>query len=211
MRLITIDADELQQRIEALPCEVPDSRANSTAVCWGKGHQEAIGAAASLIASIKGVKVQAPNVAGGTLFVMTDERRFMQPAAPAQPLQPAPETEPSEAENAVLLREEIAAIMHNVRELRLQTAEHTGESTGNLAVLERRIEDGILALAGLPVVQGELPIAAPAASGDALNARRYEWLRAGNYPLAFARSVLNDTPHGIDAAIDAQITKEKTE
>jgi hypothetical protein len=35
------------------------------------------------------------------------------------------------------------------------------------------------------------------------DAERYRWLRAGNYPIAFARSVLNDTPHGIDAAIDA--------
>jgi hypothetical protein len=35
------------------------------------------------------------------------------------------------------------------------------------------------------------------------DARRYRWLRAGNYPIAFARSVLNDIPNGIDAAIDA--------
>ena len=35
------------------------------------------------------------------------------------------------------------------------------------------------------------------------DAERYRWLRAGNYPISFARSVLNDTPHGIDAAIDA--------
>ena len=51
----------------------------------------------------------------------------------------------------------IAAIMHNVRELRVQTAMHTGESTGNLDVLERRIEDGIRVLAGLHAVQPELP------------------------------------------------------
>ena len=50
----------------------------------------------------------------------------------------------------------------------------------------------------------ELVLAAQAGM-DALrkDAERYRWLRAGNYPLRFARSVLNDTPHGIDSAIDA--------
>jgi len=36
-----------------------------------------------------------------------------------------------------------------------------------------------------------------------VKADRYDWLRAGNYPIELARSILNDTPHGIDAAIDA--------
>jgi hypothetical protein len=40
-------------------------------------------------------------------------------------------------------------------------------------------------------------------NADARDAARYRWLRAGNYSIGFARSVLNDTPHGIDAAIDA--------
>jgi hypothetical protein len=35
------------------------------------------------------------------------------------------------------------------------------------------------------------------------DAERYRCLRAGNYPIEFARSVLNDTPQGIDAAVDA--------
>jgi hypothetical protein len=35
------------------------------------------------------------------------------------------------------------------------------------------------------------------------DAARYQWLRAGGYSLQMARSVLNDTPHGIDAAVDA--------
>jgi hypothetical protein len=40
------------------------------------------------------------------------------------------------------------------------------------------------------------------------DAMRYRWLRAGNYPISFARSVLNDTPHGIDASIDAEMSGE---
>lgn len=35
------------------------------------------------------------------------------------------------------------------------------------------------------------------------DAQRYRWLRSGKYELRFARSVLNDSPEGIDAAIDA--------
>ncbi len=35
------------------------------------------------------------------------------------------------------------------------------------------------------------------------DAERYRWLRRGEYPFDFARSVLNDAPSGIDAAIDA--------
>ena len=35
------------------------------------------------------------------------------------------------------------------------------------------------------------------------DARRYRKLRAGNYSIAVARSILNDTPHGLDAAVDA--------
>jgi len=35
------------------------------------------------------------------------------------------------------------------------------------------------------------------------NAARYRWLRAGDYSIKLARSILNDTPHGIDAAVDA--------
>lgn len=41
-----------------------------------------------------------------------------------------------------------------------------------------------------------------------VDARRYRWLRQGLYPLALARSVLNDTPHGIDAAIDAAMGEQ---
>jgi len=44
----------------------------------------------------------------------------------------------------------IAAIMHNVRELRVQTAIHSGESTGNLDVLERRSETGMPMSANAP-------------------------------------------------------------
>lgn len=35
------------------------------------------------------------------------------------------------------------------------------------------------------------------------DAERYRWLRSGKYSIRFARSVLNDTPIGIDAAISA--------
>ena len=35
------------------------------------------------------------------------------------------------------------------------------------------------------------------------DAKRYRKLRAGHYSIALARSILNDTPHGIDAAVDA--------
>jgi hypothetical protein len=35
------------------------------------------------------------------------------------------------------------------------------------------------------------------------DARCYRKLRAGKYSHAVARSILNDTPHGIDAAVDA--------
>lgn len=36
-----------------------------------------------------------------------------------------------------------------------------------------------------------------------LDAARYRWLRSGKCSLYFARTVLNDDPHGIDAAVDA--------
>jgi hypothetical protein len=45
-----------------------------------------------------------------------------------------------------------------------------------------------------------------AAERDALrkDAERYRWLRDKKHPsLGLTRLVLNDTPHGIDAAIDA--------
>ena len=76
----------------------------------------------------------------------------------------------------------IAAIMHNVRELRVQTAMHTGESTGNLDVLERRIEDGIRVLAGLHAVQPELPeverLAAQAAPSEEMSPEFTDTARA---------------------------------
>lgn len=50
---------------------------------------------------------------------------------------------------------------------------------------------------------------AAASLRDTTDAARYRWLRAGNYPIGFARSVLNDTPHGIDAAIDAAMAKDR--
>ena len=40
------------------------------------------------------------------------------------------------------------------------------------------------------------------------DAKRYRWLRAGDYSIALSRSILNDTPHGIDKTIDAAIAKE---
>lgn len=39
------------------------------------------------------------------------------------------------------------------------------------------------------------------------DAKRYRWLRAGDYSIALSRSILNDTPHGIDKTIDAAIAK----
>ncbi|NDA79488.1 MAG: hypothetical protein EBY07_17325, partial [Actinobacteria bacterium] len=43
------------------------------------------------------------------------------------------------------------------------------------------------------------------------DAERYRWLRSGGYPIQLARSVLNDTPFGIDARIDAAMAaKEST-
>jgi hypothetical protein len=50
-----------------------------------------------------------------------------------------------------------AALLHNIDQLVLDVAEHTGESTGNLDMLRRRIEDQVKELCGLPVVQPELP------------------------------------------------------
>lgn len=41
------------------------------------------------------------------------------------------------------------------------------------------------------------------------DAERYRWLRSGKYPYRFAHNVLNDTPLGIDAAIDAAIAQQK--
>ena len=43
------------------------------------------------------------------------------------------------------------------------------------------------------------------------DAGRYRWLRAGNYNFAVARSILNDTPWGIDASIDRQLAARKGE
>ena len=40
------------------------------------------------------------------------------------------------------------------------------------------------------------------------DAKRYRWLRAGDYSIALSRSILNDTPHGIDKTIDAAIDRE---
>lgn len=41
-------------------------------------------------------------------------------------------------------------------------------------------------------------------AGAERDAARYRWLRAGKHPThSFTRSVLNDTPEDIDAAIDA--------
>jgi hypothetical protein len=34
------------------------------------------------------------------------------------------------------------------------------------------------------------------------DADRYRWLRRGDYPINIARTILNDVPFGIDAAID---------
>lgn len=59
-----------------------------------------------------------------------------------------------------------------------------------------------------PVEKAMVPaveVAAILAHIEALeaDAERYRWLRRGEYPIDFARNVLNDTPFGIDAAIDA--------
>lgn len=54
-------------------------------------------------------------------------------------------------------RPAIAAIMHDVRQLARDTRDHAGESTGNLVVLQQKIEDAIGALVGLPRVLPELP------------------------------------------------------
>ena len=37
------------------------------------------------------------------------------------------------------------------------------------------------------------------------DAERYRFLRSGNYSLPFAKVVLNDTPHGIDRAVDTEM------
>ena len=37
------------------------------------------------------------------------------------------------------------------------------------------------------------------------DAKRYRWLRAGDYSIALSCSILNDTPHGIDKTIDAAL------
>jgi hypothetical protein len=42
--------------------------------------------------------------------------------------------------------------------------------------------------------------------GNAMDAARYRWLRAGDYSIRLARSILNDTPEGIDAAVDSAIS-----
>lgn len=56
------------------------------------------------------------------------------------------------------LSDRVRTVMHDVRELRVQTASHTGESTGNLDVLERRIADGVRELAGLEALQSSLDL-----------------------------------------------------
>jgi hypothetical protein len=57
MRLITIDADELQQRILNLPVKPYDGTDAYTHYC--RGHGALKRTAAALIASLEGVKVQA--------------------------------------------------------------------------------------------------------------------------------------------------------
>ncbi len=42
---------------------------------------------------------------------------------------------------------------------------------------------------------------------DQHDAARYRWLRSGKYSIDIARSILNDTPNGIDDAIDAAMLK----
>ena len=39
------------------------------------------------------------------------------------------------------------------------------------------------------------------------DAERYRWLRSGKASVEQVRSILNDTPHGIDTAIDAELRK----
>ncbi len=41
------------------------------------------------------------------------------------------------------------------------------------------------------------------------DAELYRWLRNGDYSFNFAQRILNDTPLGIDAAIDAAMLKEE--
>lgn len=42
-----------------------------------------------------------------------------------------------------------------------------------------------------------------------VDAARYRWLRSGAYTFGVARTILNDTPHGIDAAIDKAMKEPK--
>ena len=46
-------------------------------------------------------------------------------------------------------------------------------------------------------------LVAETADDNALSAERYRKLRAGNYSISLARSILNNTPEGIDASADA--------
>jgi hypothetical protein len=78
----------------------------------------------------------------------------------------------------------------------------------------RRVFDrgGIKAFADDCIRIAVAPAEPPAVEADAINAsaakdaKRYRWLRAGRYSFDIARSILNDTPHGIDAAIDSAMS-----
>jgi hypothetical protein len=60
----------------------------------------------------------------------------------------------------------LSSVLHDIRQLRVDASVHAGESTGNLDVLERRIEDQLRELAGLPAVQPSLELASQDEDGN---------------------------------------------
>jgi hypothetical protein len=82
MRLITIDADELQQRIEGALFPVSTYFTKEQGSAYLHGHDDARHAAAALIASLEGVKVQAAQPAAPGAAVPAEQTE----ADPTQPV-----------------------------------------------------------------------------------------------------------------------------
>lgn len=107
-------------------------------------------------------------------------------------------------------RPQFDAISHTQEQLAIQFCAEIAGRQGERGTLPDPVR--LLEMAEL-LYEAERGDAALAPSADKTedrkDAERYRWLRSANFPLAFARTVLNNTPHGIDASIDAAMKESK--
>lgn len=89
----------------------------------------------------------------------------------------------------------------------LELADALSDADFELARINSYGGDTIQAASAAKAAQDKLRAEIEALVRDA---ERYRWLRRGGYPIQFAQSVLNDTPFGIDAAIDAAMQEKQS-